>query len=422
MILTVGEDYNALQAAGRNNPTCLTLTPGHDSKFPARNLWDGLPEKYTRWQKGSGDGAARRGKADLNQVKNPGAEQGMAGWKKVGTVVSSSAQAATGTKSFLVNDGAEFFQEIKVRSGDYYETAPSIRGGTGTGATYIQDRKTGRWLQPDGTWGGELAFYSRSTTSFLAQKTPFRAETYAETGLHRTTLRLFGRASGGNAYIDDFVVYPAINFSSAHGVGFPRRFAPGIYSSDTGAFGGEETLRMSMDPHQPAFYSYLTSLVRARYWQWRFTIDADVEGIEQPTLGEWVLAQAMSLTLPTLNRAFSSRYGSGVKFGWAQAAKPPKTLALELAQPSRAVRALSLPFRAYDTIWDETLYQWFVLRCRAAREKVVIAVPELQEGLVVHGSFDGARGYALNNPSVQDLESIQIIEDAFPKPVKGESI
>lgn len=445
MRIAAGADLNILARALRNNKTAIEFDPPAMNKFPAKNAADGVVAKYVQWGAVSGDSGdpefpdpalERNTIVDINLVKNPGAETNLLGWKKAtGTTASSTAaQANSGTKSFTITGHASedryIYQDILMRSGELAGFKVSTRGnGTQSAFVRIRNLDTGQNLQSNGTWADASANLGTQAAAAWATLTriQFNVEDYGDgvtaegTGKHQTWLRIELHALGAGAiFIDDVELIIAVDGSSIHGVGFPFQMAPQIYSSDTGAFAGEEALRFSMIPFHPSFYSLLTVPVLARYWQ--FVLPGVREATFRPWMGEWFLVQTVNLEhLPGGN--FSSRYGSEIAHAWLE------------KKAGRAVRALKLPFRWYNEAWPQGR-EWFILRTLGTQDdgkktkgkagkqenrRIWIVAPEFEAQMVIFGKMSGDVGYNLGNPGAAD-GGITITEDPFPAPPKGEYI
>lgn len=435
MRIAAGADLNILSRALRNNPAALVFSPAASTKFPARNAADGIVAKYVQWAVVSADPGdpeaedptlARKATCDTNLVKNPGAESGLAGWKKAPstTASSSSAQFNSGTKSFSITGHATdlryVYQDVPMRSGESARARAATRGnGTQSASFRVKNLDTSKYLQANGTWAEAVADLGLTSaaawTSPTTNAVSFTVEAFEETLKHQTLFRFELHATGAGAvFVDDAELVVAVDGSSVHGVGFPRSMAPTIYSSDTGAFGGEEVARFVMDPFQPSFYSLLAAPVLARYW--RFELPGVREATFKPWMGEWFLVQTVHL-LSSAGHDFSSRYGSEMRHGWTA------------AKAARATRNLNLPFRWFSDAWPQAR-EWFILRTlgtdgtkkpKAGQEvrRIWIVAPEFEDKMVIFGVMQSEVGYNLASPGAAD-GGISIIEDPFPSPPKGE--
>jgi hypothetical protein len=100
--------------------------------------------------------------------------------------------------------------------------------------------------------------------------------------------------------VDDWYLWPAVDFASIHGSNIRSdatvtlRSSPDNFSSTSS---GSTFVHVAMPLAAPAFYSALSSAVDHRYWEFRILHTASTP-TESVWIGEAVIGQATALTRP----------------------------------------------------------------------------------------------------------------------------
>jgi hypothetical protein len=172
------------------------------------------------------------------------------------------------------------------------------RTTAGVGSVIIRGRNlhTGKWLKDDGTWQtAQQDLLASSSSSYVratgAGNVDFTIEEPTSTMPREMTLRFFYYANGANgAFYDDCYIWPRNNFTSIHGHNIAQSVLVELVS---GTSPGPTTVRATMTPRRPSFYSTFTEITD-RYVTLRFT-NSDVNPGGAIFIGEWVLASSRTL-------------------------------------------------------------------------------------------------------------------------------
>lgn len=432
MIISIGQYLNHL---ARPNVTIAT-NPAASAKFPVARIKDGYPSIYMQFgpvpTAGIDGGTLNRtGTINLTLLKNPGAELGLVGWVKGGTVVATTAQFYSGAKSWQIAADGYLYQDIHVRSGELMRITGATRGDGASAEAYfgVMNVETGQalstagtWVTPDtevGTGTARVAYIKKlgaqTTAAWLPSLIQFTAEPYTSTLRHLTRLRIVAACGGaGNGFVDDLVVVPATDMCSIHGFNFPANMIVTVYSSDTGAFGGEEALRFTLTPFQPSFYEWLAAPFLARYL--KFVLLGVRERLFLPYIGELIFTQMVELEI-------SGRYGSTMRAEWLKLTSTTgkgRKKVIATFTSSRPVRSVNFPFRWFAESHYAQGREWFTNRCRGEQEDILIAAPEFESQAIIYGRMSGPRGFALFGPDVRDAEAVTVTEMDLPQFPAGE--
>lgn len=352
--LVVAGNYSNLlsQAAA------VTCSPSADPLFPLPGLWDGTSEWAFRF---SGDGAAAFYlQADLTRTKNPSME-GWAGgapasWKVLtsgaGVVAEEATTKHSGTSGARVNPGtgtANIRQEYFARAGEklFLDHWAAAESGGGAGVR-IFNWTTGHALKSDGTWSADLAQYFKQTssTSFVNLTGAFQIEDYRTCGADVALIEvvLNSNTASKNAFHDDCVIVPGVDFFSVHGHGVTRAAftdaGAKLLSDPAGAFAGGETTQITFAYRRGSFYGTIGSIQYVRHWRLNFPGFNENSVFLKPFgpawIGEAVLAQALS-------------FQTGLSFPFQEERSVPQTRVSNLAGGSQA-----FPY-TYDTLRKITL-------------------------------------------------------------------
>lgn len=435
MLISLGKYLNHL---ARPNVT-TALNPAASGRFPVKNLYDGTPITYMQFGAVPGGGIDggtlnRTGVIHLSLLKNPGAEQLLLGWKKGGTVVASTDEAFAGTRSWKITADGFLYQDLLSRSGELARISGATLGDGASAEAFfgVQNIDTGLALDSSGNWvapdqeigtgvqkvaGVKKLGATTDDSDWTETSINFRVQPYSATLKHLTKLRVVASCDGsGIGFVDELIVVPGTDAVYVGGFNFPANMLVKLYSSETGAFGGEEVLRFTLNPFQPSFYQWLsTGPILTRYM--KFVLEGVRERLFLPAMGELILTQMEELEV-------SSRYSSALRAAWvgAEKAKTPAQADKALATPSRPSRSASLPFRWFQESHWEQAREWFVNRCRGEGEEILVTMPEVDAQAIVFGRLQGPRGFTLSNPDVRDSDVIKIQEKEFFKPPKGEEL
>ena len=195
------------------------------------------------------------------------------------------------------------------------ELAPTRRQEGGRGADYCDQSDQGvrhrMWKRrPAGHVSREKSGLAESSPlpgSTYSQKTPaFQIEDFATCQVDTMDLRILIRnEDAGNAYADDILLYPTVNFVSVHG----HNIAPAVtpeFRSSTDNFSGSDDLEATLTLSRPSFYGYLSTPQTRRYYQ----LDLNGTNVETSWIGELVLGYVETLTRSpeTIRQAWVQTY------------------------------------------------------------------------------------------------------------------
>ena len=412
-----GELYNVL-ATGET----VTVSPTESTLFPATGLYDGSPDSAFQFSAAASEFTIT---ADGNRLRN-GVLDAWSGaipdsWGTAGTVAQTTVagEMRSGSAARL-NGGASIYQDFVVKSGERIVIngwRRILAAGQGFMSASLQDLTTGYyWTGFGDTWTAIVAnFLSDNTNTAYTEytATPFTVLPFSFALGDKCTLRLTLRNEDATetdyVYVDDWFVWPAVDFVSVHGHNIRPDATARLYSSpdnfatsSSGSTFSQATLSMT----HPAFYGTLSSAIDHRYWQIRITHSASTP-TETVWIGEVVIGLATTLTRPQdlgqELRIVADNVRASTPYG--------NTRVHRVGQ--RARRILGMSFNYFTSSEYEQARQEVFERSFGSAFPIVI-VPDDTGPVVIHGRIDDQWAVRQSLGTHFTDNDLVVIEDGFP--------
>jgi len=384
-------------------------SPAGDAFFGASFLGDQRCDAPFRFSSIAADSYVN---VDLNLVTNGDAELGNAtGWtSNGGTLTADAVTKNNGTYGLKLTNGAagEYYQDVTVRAGEAMKLEWALFGGGGAiaAAIRLQNRQTGKYLQPGGTWSTAIDIDSQTTAAWKpggagTSTLQFTVESFATCMKDQVTLRLAIRLSAsGTVYFDDISLYPATDFCGVFGHNIDAVLAPELRSGISGA-----TLESSFSfaVRQPLFFAVASSPIYQRYLRLKLTGTPVV----QTWIGEWLLGQLSSFQRNSSGPAKIAYARRQVRYEMRSG------MLVAAAIGPEPVRTVTLPFQ------HELLAQWQQLRDELFRRAsggvfpALIVPTEAESELCFFGTLQGDMQASLVVERQYDTD-VSITEYPFP--------
>lgn len=207
---------------------------------------------------------------------------------------STKAQKLTASTGSRV---ARVYRDVLVRAGEELSYEAYLSGdGTATVYARAQDLNTGKWWDGSAWQSSVSSIGSRATATYAATTDTITAETAVNLRAGLTTIRFSfvvdGSVATGSGYVDDFAVWPSVDFCGIFGHNIPIG-ATVLFRSSTSSGWGAPTTQATMTVYQPSFFSVLAAPVAERYWRFQVT---DAIASVTPYVGEVVMGSTLALT------------------------------------------------------------------------------------------------------------------------------
>lgn len=407
-----GERYNIL-ATGES----VTVT-SENALFPKANLPDGRVDSAFRFSAATTEDTIT---VDGNLISNGSLDtfNGSVpqGWATDGAVSqSATSQARSGTAARLDQDG-KIVKEVTVRAGQtvildgFYSAATS--GGDVAGI--LRNLTTGRrWSLGTSGWVDSGGFFlTTAATSTYAQLTKtVTVEDYDTVRSDTCVLQMeLSEAGVGTVFLDDWYMWPAVDFASVHGHNIQANSYVRLRSStDNFASTSNATDQAIMTQTQPSFYTVLSSAVGQRYWQLRISSSGGASFAQDSPvfIGELVIGQSYALA-----RNFD--YGSELRFvvDTLRGGSPASGSVYVHRVGQRPRRIFAAEFNFFTT--DEY---------REARQEVfersfgdanpIVVVPSTDGVDVIHGRIDNSWAVRQSLTAHFTENALTVLESNFP--------
>lgn len=407
-----GEQYNIL-ATGES----VTVT-SENTLFPKENLPDGRPDSPFMFNASSTtDTITVDGALGLNGSLDTWNGNIPQGWSISGNIVEA-------TSSTEVRSGSA----AKVFSGDFMEKDYTVRAGqrvvlsgwyrldsSGIGSALgaLQNLNTGR-VWTGSSWSDQSQeFFTSGTTAITYTEygpDPIDVEDFDDVREDTCTLRLRliylgGAATSGNAFFDDWYLWPSVDFASIHGHNIQAVQTVKLRSAtDNFASTSNITDQATLTPIHPSFYTVLSSARDDRYWQ------IIISTSFTPTVTNWIGELVIGQT-ETLSRQFN--YGSRVQLIPDHISSRTISGAKHVYRVGQTMRrALSMTFD-YFTSGEYGEGKNFFERAGGDATPIVI-VPDTDENVVIHGRLEPSFGADRTLEDDYTGAEVTVIEDPFP--------
>ena len=188
----------------------------------------------------------------------------------------------------LSGTGAVTYQVLYRPAGEAFSFDWSAYGNADGGKCNVQiiNLETGRYLKTDSTWSDseEWLLKDWNTVDWTTGSVDAVLEsmTLCGTDLARIMVRLSHSGGSGDIWFDALCYRPHTDFVAIFGHNVPPHVEVKLYSSTTGAFGGEETLRSTVTYEPRNMWEALGSLIKDRYWMLKFADEIDLDLLVEP--------------------------------------------------------------------------------------------------------------------------------------------
>lgn len=403
-----GAAGNACQAAV-NAPT---VSPAEDSLFPASNLITGFPWEEFRYGSAPTDPYIR---FDLNQVKNGSFESDADGedptdWvQEAGSPQVSNAQADAGSVSLALDDSESAYQDLEVVAGNRYRLEFALHGNASGGEAAVrlihldsQQYKTTASETSYSTSATNLA--TKSTTGWATTSQDFVVPTQVAGASDRTIIRIQAlktNAAGADVYVDDFRLYPDVDFASLHFVDrFGTTSAWNIISSDNNW--SSQTTEDSLPARGYRSFVKFTPANSTPRQYWGF--EATGTFFRKPRFGQFVMGEAVSLTRTSFRPAITRTM--------PQVVVDSDVLRLVANRAPDPRVTIPLRFRTTDA-GRQQLEERLVGGSRHGAELLMVVPDDARPNEVFLGKVAGELTYSRGAGDIYTVE-VPFREEAFP--------
>lgn len=371
-----------------------------DANYAAANLYDSKPSKP--WMAGSN--AAKTISVDGNVLSNGNLDTWAGStdptnW--VATVVSPGTVTQTTATTEVVsgsaakiNSGssgsAKIAKDFTMRAGErfvingqYRVDAASTAGIIATARALLQNLTNGKYFSGS-AWSTASTTYlvSSTSTAYTNQASSGQVESLASMLYPTCTLRLTlqpSTSAAGNAFFDDWFVWPVWNYVSVHGHNTDPVSVVTILSSTDNFV--TATTEKTMTVKQPAFYSILTTENSRRHARVSWS-NANTTAVGALYVGELVVGYSESLTR-VQDHAARNPWQYGYVRDQVRSQTPPGEEYV-FQQSNNARQILRLPFTHTDsTEWLE-FFREIRLRTQDGEFPLVL-IPDDTEDTVIFG-------------------------------------
>jgi hypothetical protein len=279
-------------------------------------------------------------------------------------------------------NGALARQNQTFLSWDRITVSVAIRGdGTNSTFAFVKNKKTGHFLQANGSWSATpAAFAGRSAASYATTTVAGVDLQTTEPGI--VPLIFYVQTTTGVGYIDSFYCWPHSDFSAFFGHDLEAQLTVKIRidDNDSPTFANPTDVITHSSRRRPSFYAVSASVISKRYVQLHIT-GADLDA---PGFGEWVLGRYVALP-----RQIMAPYRLTPDVGLI-GDSPATSLRAEESMHQ------SFEFLAIDSELD-ALKQQIMAAGRFGGNRTILVPdendPEVYFGSMVYGSINDERGY-----------------------------
>lgn len=292
----------------------------------------------------------------------------------VNTGGGSAAKMAIGTGT------ATFYRDILVKSGEIINVRAAMRGdagGTdGVARMRVYNPLTHHYLTSGLAWGASVVDYRTRTPATYSDFTDVvTVEDFAACGQSDlVSLRCTFYATVGVGYVDDFHVWPRVNFGSIHG----HNIDPGaglILVSSTDGFIGVSTSEGAPTIVRPSFYVLPAATNQdRRWWGWQH-VNAPSSAFE--------IGEAMIGYVRTPLQHFEPPIDSGSRWDY-QASSTPSGERHVHKRSKFQIRNRAFHYHFESQAGYDDAYELFHLRPEGGTYPAVI-VPDTTLPTVIHG-------------------------------------